>query len=97
MQLRYQQPGNGKLLIGYWRIIILIFLSLQVKISQRIEVEAMGGSYIQFTQNSNDSKLFEKGFNRYYDILGDESEYSEMTELIAEFILTLDSDYIYLI
>ncbi len=87
---------------GQWKIInwlmennfIDILVPTGANISEDI-VEAMGGSYIQFTHNSDDSKLFEKGFNRYYDILGDESEYLEMTELIAEFILTLDSNYNY--
>ena len=87
---------------GQWKIInwlldnnyIDILVPTGANISEDI-VEAMGGSYLQYSQNSNDSDLFEKGFNRYYDILGDESEYLEMTELIAEFILTLDGDYIY--
>ena len=87
---------------GQWKIInwlldnnyIDILVPTGANISEDI-VEAMGGSYLQYSQNSNDSDLFEKGFNRYYDILGDESEHLEMTELIAEFILTLDGDYIY--
>jgi deoxyhypusine synthase len=36
-----------------------------------------------------------EGFNRYYDVYGDEADYLQMTELIAEFILTLDEDYKY--
>ena len=58
-------------------------------------VEAMGGAYIQSSQNSSDEELFKKGFNRYYDILGSEKEYLEMTELIAEFIQTLNEKHNY--
>ena len=87
---------------GQWKIInwllennyIDILIPTGANISEDI-VEAMGGAYIQHTHNSNDPKLFEMGYNRYYDILGDESEYLDMTELIAEFILTLDENYNY--
>lgn len=84
---------------GQWKIInwlmennyIDMLIPTGANISEDI-VEAMGGSYIQYSHNANDPELFEKGYNRYYDILGDESEYLEMTELISEFIMTLDEE-----
>ncbi|MCY4042733.1 MAG: deoxyhypusine synthase family protein, partial [Candidatus Dadabacteria bacterium] len=44
---------------------------------------------------ADDGKLFSEGINRYYDVYGKESDYLEMTEMIAEFILTLDEEYGY--
>jgi deoxyhypusine synthase len=58
-------------------------------------VEGMGYSYYQCPEKFDDSNLFKEGYNRYYDILGKEVDYLEMTELIAEFILTLQQDYLY--
>lgn len=87
---------------GQWKIInwllennlIDILVPTGANISEDI-VEAMGGAYIQSSQNSSDEELFKKGFNRYYDILGSEKEYLEMTELIAEFIQTLNEKHNY--
>ena len=50
----------------------------------------MGFSYWQGTPNEDDAKLFSEGINRYYDVYGTEPDYLEMTELLAEFIMTLD-------
>ncbi len=87
---------------GQWKIInwlmeknlIDILVPTGANISEDI-VEAMGGAYIQSSHINSDEELFNKGYNRYYDILGDEVEYLEMTELIAEFILTLNDSYNY--
>ncbi|MEE2701425.1 MAG: deoxyhypusine synthase family protein [Thermodesulfobacteriota bacterium] len=87
---------------GQWKIInwflennlIDILVPTGANISEDI-VEAMGGSYIQYSHNSPDEELFKKGYNRYYDIIGSEKEYLDMTELIAEFIQTLDDKYNY--
>ena len=87
---------------GQWKIInwllennlIDILVPTGANISEDI-VEAMGGFYIQSSPNSPDEKLFKKGYNRYYDIIGSEKEYSHMTELIAEFIQTLNKKHNY--
>lgn len=87
---------------GQWKIInwlmennlIDILVPTGANISEDI-VEAMGGAYIQSSHINSDEDLFKQGFNRYYDVLGDEVEYLEMTELIGEFILTLDKTYNY--
>ena len=87
---------------GQWKIInwfiennlIDVLVPTGANISEDI-VEAMGGSYIQSSHIESDSDLFKEGYNRYYDVLGDELDYLEMTELIAEFTLTLKDDYNY--
>lgn len=58
-------------------------------------VEGMGRSYYKGTHNSDDEHLCAAGFNRYYDILGKEKDYLDMTEVIGEFIMTLDEGYSY--
>ena len=60
---------------GQWKIInwflennlIDILVPTGANISEDI-VEAMGGSYIQYSHNSPDEELFKKGYNRYYDL-----------------------------
>lgn len=87
---------------GQWKIInwlienryIDILIPTGANISEDI-VEAMGFSYWQGTPNENDSKLFAEGINRYYDVYGTEPDYLEMTELLAEFIMTLDKSRSY--
>ncbi len=87
---------------GQWKIVnwlienkfIDVLVSTGANISEDI-VEAMGCSYIQGCHLVDDQKLFKEGFNRYYDVYGKENDYLEMTELIAEFILTLDQNYKY--
>jgi deoxyhypusine synthase len=87
---------------GQWKIInwliennlIDILVPTGANISEDI-VEAMGGAYIQSSNINSDEELFKQGYNRYYDLLGDEEEYLRMTELIAEFILTLKSNHNY--
>ncbi|MFC2168034.1 deoxyhypusine synthase family protein [Acidobacteriota bacterium] len=58
-------------------------------------IEAMGFNYYQCPVKFDDTDLFKEGYNRYHDILGKEDDYLEMTELIAEFILSLESNYSY--
>lgn len=87
---------------GQWKIInwllenryIDILVSTGANITEDI-VEAMGYSYWQGDHNANDAELFTEGVNRYYDVYGKESDYLKMTELIAEFILTLDESHNY--
>lgn len=87
---------------GQWKIInwllenhlIDVLVSTGANISEDI-VEAMGFSYWQGSAHADDRKLFSEGFNRYYDVYGKEKDYLEMTELLAEFILTLKENYGY--
>ena len=58
-------------------------------------VEAMGYSYWQGSHLVNDKELLRENVNRYYDVFGKETDYMEMTELIADFVLTLKENYPY--
>ncbi|HIK00851.1 TPA: deoxyhypusine synthase [archaeon] len=87
---------------GQWKMVkwliekrfIDVLVPTGANISEDI-VEAMGMNYIQGTHRANDEDLFKQGYNRYYDIYGNEADYLKMTELIADFILTLEKDYRY--
>ena len=87
---------------GQWKIInwlienrfIDILVSTGANISEDI-VEAMGFSYWRAPQKVDDIDVFKKNMNRYYDVLGKEDEYMKMTELIAEFIMTLNENQPY--
>ena len=87
---------------GQWKIInwliennyIDILVPTGANISEDI-IDAMGLGYWQGTHLADNEELFREGFNRYYDVYGDEADYLKMTELIAEFILTLDEDHKY--
>ena len=87
---------------GQWKIInwlienkyIDILVATGANLSEDI-IEAMGFSYYQCKPNVDDEKFFKKGLNRYYDLYGKEDDYLKMTELIAEFILTLDQKHKY--
>jgi deoxyhypusine synthase len=87
---------------GQWKLInwllenhfIDILVPTGANISEDI-VEAMGNGYLQGSVNVDNEKLFNEGYNRYYDVYGSEKDYLEMTELIAEFILTLKPGYNY--
>jgi len=87
---------------GQWKLInwlienrlIDVLVPTGANISEDI-VEAMGSRYWQGSHLENDSKLFRAGLNRYYDVYGKENDYLRMTELIAEFIMTLDESYKY--
>lgn len=87
---------------GQWKIVIWLlemgFIDVLVPTGANITediVEAMGFSYLQGSSNEDDEALFRDGYNRYYDVYGSERDYLEMTELIAEFVLTLDEGYGY--
>ncbi len=87
---------------GQWKIInwlienrfIDILVPTGANISEDI-IDAMGFDYWQGSHTADNQLLFEEGFNRYYDVYGKESDYLVMTELIAEFIETLDQSYQY--
>ena len=87
---------------GQWKIVnwlienryIDVLIPTGANISEDI-VEAMGFSYWQGNPNEDDTKLFSEGINRYYDVYGTEPDYLEMTELLAEFIMTLDKSRSY--
>jgi deoxyhypusine synthase len=87
---------------GQWKIIqyliendlIDILVTTGANISEDL-VEALGFNYYQGSVNENNEHLFEKGFNRYYDLYGKEEDYYVMTQLITEFILSLETNYCY--
>ena len=51
----------------------------------------MGYNYWQGSHLVDDSNLLKNNINRYYDVYGEDSEYSEMIKLIAEFYKNCDS------
>ena len=87
---------------GQWKIINWLIKNRYIdalvptgaNISEDI-IDAMGFDYYRGSAVADDGKLFSEGINRYYDVYGKESDYLEMTEMIAEFILTLDEEYGY--
>lgn len=90
---------------GQWRIVkwfieqgyVDVLVPTGANISEDI-VEAMGHKYYHLdlgNQGSEDARLFEKGYNRYYDIAGKESDYFEMTSLIRDFMMTLSEEHNY--
>ncbi len=87
---------------GQWKIInwlikqgfIDILVPTGANISEDI-VEAMGHAYLQGKHVTDNERLFKEGYNRYYDVYGSEKEYLEMTELITEFIMTLNQSHNY--
>ena len=87
---------------GQWKIInwlienryIDILVPTGANISEDI-IDAMGFDYWQGSQLADNEILFREGLNRYYDVYGKETDYLVMTELLAEFILTLDESHNY--
>lgn len=88
---------------GQWKIInwliekrfIDVLVPTGANISEDI-IDAMGNSYGKGTQTANDAELLHEDINRYYDIYGRESDYIEMTEMIADFYVNnLESDHPY--
>ena len=87
---------------GQWKIInwlienryIDILVPTGANISEDI-IDAMGFDYWQGSHLADNEILFKEGLNRYYDVYGKEPDYLKMTELLAEFILTLDEGYNY--
>lgn len=82
---------------GQWKIInwlienrfIDVLVPTGANVSEDI-IDAMGFGYFRGSARADDMKLFSEGINRYYDVYGKESDYLEMTEMIADFITTLD-------
>lgn len=87
---------------GQWKLLqwlmennlIDILVSTGANISEDI-IDAMGFSYYQCPEKYDDNQLFREGYNRYYDVLGDERDYLKMTEHIADFIIELKPDHPY--
>jgi deoxyhypusine synthase len=77
---------------GQWKIInwllenhyIDVLVPTGANISEDI-VDAMGFSYYKGHQLLDDAKLLDMNINRYYDVLGKETDYMKMTEMIADF------------
>lgn len=87
---------------GQWKIInwlienrfIDVLVATGANISEDI-VEAMGYSYWKGDHLIDDVDLFKEEINRYYDVYGHEPDYGKMTDLIVDFIKTLDQNQIY--
>lgn len=106
------EDKNATILMGYagslsttgqWKIInwfiknrlIDVLVATGANLSEDI-IEAMGHSYWKGTHLANDLELLTQNINRYYDVYGKESDYMEMTELIADFYINnLESDHPY--
>lgn len=87
---------------GQWKIINWLienrFIDVLVPTGANISedlIDAMGRGYWQGSHVVDNEELFQEGYNRYYDVYGREDDYLEMTEVIAEFIMTLDEGYKY--
>jgi deoxyhypusine synthase len=87
---------------GQWKIVkwfiergyVDVLVSTGANISEDL-IEAMGFHYYHVGDvgtGSIDARLFEDGYNRYYDVAGKEGDYFEMTNLITEFMMGLRSD-----
>jgi deoxyhypusine synthase len=88
---------------GQWKIInwlmekrfIDILVATGANLSEDI-VEAMGNSYWKGSHLVDDAELLQKDINRYYDVFGKETDYMDMTELIADFyVKELKSEHAY--
>lgn len=79
---------------GQWKIInwliekrfIDILVATGANLSEDI-IDAMGYSYWKGTHLADDTQLVGENINRYYDVYGKETDYMEMTEMIADFIV----------
>jgi len=79
---------------GQWKIInwlienryIDVLVGTGANLSEDI-VEAMGYSYWKGSHTANDAELLKTDINRYYDVYGIETDYMEMTEMIADFYM----------
>ena len=77
---------------GQWKIInwlienryIDILVATGANLSEDI-IEAMGYSYWKGSHMVDDVKLLKTNINRYYDVFGLETDYMDMTEMIADF------------
>ena len=87
---------------GQWKIInwlmenryIDMLVATGANLSEDI-VDAVGDGYWQGPHIIDGEKVFKAGYNRYYDVYGKEDDYLKMTELIAEFMVTLDEKHQY--
>lgn len=87
---------------GQWKIVnwlienrfIDVLVSTGANISEDI-VDAMGLGYWQGHHLVDDTEVFKNDMNRYYDVFGKEDDYMKMTEMIAEFIMTLKENHPY--
>ncbi len=87
---------------GQWTIVnwlierrfIDVLVSTGANVSEDI-IDAMGLGYWQGSHIANDSALLKADINRYYDVLGKETDYRKMEELLTDFILTLQTDFPY--
>ncbi|MDP2926878.1 MAG: deoxyhypusine synthase family protein [bacterium] len=88
---------------GQWKIInwlienrfIDVLVGTGANLSEDI-VEAMGNSYWKGSHLADDVKLLKTDINRYYDVFGKETDYMDMTEMIADFyVKNLKPDYPY--
>jgi len=77
---------------GQWKMInwlienryIDVLVATGANLSEDI-VEAMGHSYWVGSHTADDVELLHADVNRYYDVYGKETDYMDMTELIAQF------------
>jgi deoxyhypusine synthase len=87
---------------GQWKLInwlmknrfIDVLVSTGANVSEDI-VDAMGLGYWQGTHMTNDEALLKADVNRYYDVYGKETDYREMEDVMADFLLTLKTDFVY--
>lgn len=94
MGLSGSMSTTGQAKIINWLIenrYIDILVSTGANVSEDI-ILGMGYSYWQGSHLANDTNLLENNINRYYDVYGEDAEYSEMIKLIAEFYKTCDSN-----
>lgn len=71
-----------------------VLVSTGANISEDIQ-DALGHGYYKGSPNVDDGELLKRNIFRYYDVFTDAVKYRKMTELIREFINTLDENYVY--
>ena len=87
---------------GQWKIVnwfmennlVDLLIPTGANISEDI-VEAMGNFYYKGSHKCDDTELLKNNVNRYYDVYGRELDYLDMTDVIADFIMTLDRNHQY--
>lgn len=81
---------------GQWKMInwliesrfVDVVVSTGANVSEDV-VEAMGATYWQGSAHADDRALLADDLNRYYDVLGKETDYRAMEDLITEFLVSL--------
>jgi deoxyhypusine synthase len=43
----------------------------------------------------DDAQLLNDDINRYYDVFGKETDYRKMEDLVTEYVMTCDQNYMY--